>query len=134
MNAPVTIFLCVVAVLASAWAIVAGTNTAIVVPATAVAVGAAALLLVSVVASTRWPPGRPVTGAPADPARVRSSFEAGVWGRPALVALLDNLERAAGTANFSNTSVEELDRLQALPPEEFRKYLVARVKDLEGRT
>lgn len=134
MNLATTVLLCVVAVLASGWAIVAGTNEAIVVPAATVAVGAAAFLLVSVVASTRWPASRPIAGAPADPARVRSSFEAGVWGRPALIALLDNLDRAAGKPDFSNTTVEELDRLQALSPEQFRRYLVGRVNDLEGRT
>jgi hypothetical protein len=134
MNVAATVFLCVVAVLATALAVVAGTNEAAVLPAALVAVAAGALLLAGVIERTRWPRVRSLPAATADPARVRSSLEAGVWGRPALISLLDNLERAGGNPTLANPSIEELARLQALSPEEFRRYLAARVNDLERRT
>lgn len=134
MNAAWTVLLCVVVAVASALAVVAGTNETLVVPTAAVAVVAGALLLVGVVARTRWPPGRPVPTLPADPARVRSSLEAGAHGRTALVLLLDNLERSGGNPNRPNTTVEELARLRTLTRAEFREYLVARVSYLERLT
>jgi hypothetical protein len=134
MNTAMTVFLCIVAVLASGLAIAAGTNAGTVLPAAAIAVTAAALLLFGVVARTRWPPGRPLPTLPADPARVRSSIQAGAHGRPALVWLLDNLERAGSNPNRPGTTIEELDRLQALSPMEFRAYLDRRVSDLERQT
>ena len=77
MNTATTVFLCIVVVLASALAIAAGTNEGTVLPAAAVAVTAAALLLFGVVARTRWPPGtaasnpvrRPRSGPLLDPSR-----------------------------------------------------------------
>jgi len=133
MNAFATVLLLVVAVIASGLAAAAGTNEALALGAATVAVLAGALLLFGVVERTRWPPGRPLPPLPADPARVRSSFEAGTRGRPALVELLDNLDRHVGNLNRARTTIEELARLQALDRDEFREYLVARVTDLEGR-
>jgi hypothetical protein len=134
MNAATTVFLCVVAVVASGLAIAAGSNASLVLPAAAVAVVAGAFLLVGVVERTRWPPGRTLPTPPADPARVRSSLAAGTRGRSTVVWLLDNLERAEGNPNLPVPSDEELARLQALSPEEFRQYLRARVSDLERQT
>jgi hypothetical protein len=134
MNRALTILLCLVALLASGLAIAAGTNASVALPVAAVAVGAGALLLVEVVGRTRWPPGRPLPALPADPARVRSSLRAGEYGRPALVLLLDNLERSGGNPHRPNTSLDELARLRALSPEEFRRYLTARVNELERQT
>jgi len=131
MNTGFTVLLCVVALLASGLAVAAGTNSSAALPAAAVAVAAGALLLFGVVGRTRWPPGRPIPTLPADPARVRSSLRAGEHGRPALVLLLDNLERAARDPHRPNTTVAELARLRALSPEEFREYLTARVSELE---
>jgi len=133
MNALATVFLCVLAILASALAVAAGTNEALAIGAAAVAVLSGAFLLVDVVGRTRWPPGRPLPALPADPARVRSSLEAGTSGRPALIDLLDNLERRAGNSLRTRTSIEELARLRALDAKEFREYLTARVSDLERR-
>ena len=134
MNTATTVFLCVVALVASGLAVAAGTNTSAALPAAAVAVTAAALLLVDVAARTRWPPGRPIPTLSADPARVRSSLQAGAYGRPALVRLLDNLDRSGGNVSRSGTTIEELARIQALNPERFREYLDARVNDLERQT
>jgi hypothetical protein len=134
MNRAFTVLLCVVAVVASGLAIAAGTNGATALSAAVVAVAAAALLLFGVVGQTRWPPGRPLPTLRADPGRVRSSLEAREHGRPALVVLLDNLERSGGNPYRPNTTVEELHRLQELSPEEFRKYLRERVQTLERQT
>jgi hypothetical protein len=134
MNAAFWLILGVVAVVASGLAVAAGTNAGLAVPMASIAVVAAALLLVEVLAETRWPPGRPLPPLPADPARVRSSIGAGARGRPALVLLLDDLERAGGSFHRPNTTVDELARIVDLSPEEFREYLAARVSYLEGQT
>jgi hypothetical protein len=133
MNAGTTAFACVVAVVASVLAILAGTDVDEAVPAAAVAVGAAAFLLVGVVEHTRWPRGRPMPTLEADPARVRSSFGSGANGRPALVSLLDALDRTQGNPNLASTHPDEIARLKTLPPQEFRAYLETRVRELEGR-
>jgi hypothetical protein len=132
MNVAFTVLLGVVAVVASGLAVAAGTNEGLAVPTASIAVVAAALLLVQVVTNTRWPPGRPLPTLSADPGRVRSSLRAGTRGRPALVLLLDSLERAEGNPNRPNTTLEEIARLGTLSPEEFRKYLTQRVSSLEG--
>lgn len=131
MNTGVTILLCVVAVIASGLAVAAGSNASDAIPAAGVAVAAGALLLIGVAGRTRWPAGRAIPTLPADPARVRSSLQAGEHGRPALVLLLDNLERAARDPNRRNTTIAELARLRALSAEEFRNYLDTRVRELE---
>jgi hypothetical protein len=131
MNAALTILLCIVALVASGLAIAAGSNAATALPMAAVAVIAGALLLGMIVEQTRWPPQRPLPTLPADPARVRSSLGAGEHGRPALVHLLDTLDRSGGNAHRPNTTIEEMARLKALRPEEFRQYLETRVNALE---
>jgi hypothetical protein len=134
MTRAFTVFLCIVAIVASGLAIAAGTNGSTALPAAVVAVVAAALLLYAVVGQTRWPPDRPLPTLRADPGRVRSSLEAGEHGRPALVLLLDNLERSGGNPYRPNTTIEELHRLQKLSPAEFRQYLRKRVRTLERQT
>jgi len=134
MNVAFTVLLGVVAIVASGLAVAAGTNEGLVIPTATIAVAAAALLLVQVATRTRWPPGRALPALPADPGRVRSSLRAGVHGRPALVLLLDSLERAEGNPNRPNATIEEIARIGTLSPEEFREYLTQRVSSLEGRT
>ena len=134
MNIVATILLGVVAAVATGLAVAAGTNASLAIPAATAAVAAGALFLVGVVEQTRWPSGRPLPTVPVDPARVRSSLAAGPRGRPALVYLLDNLERSGGTMNVPVPSDAELRHLAQLSREEFRQYLTDRVNDLEGRT
>jgi hypothetical protein len=134
MSPGLTALLCVGAAFAAAVAVAAGPNESLAVPAASVSVAAGALLLVGVVERTRWPSRPPVAGPTADPARVRSSFEAGARGRNELIVLLDRLERGEGERYLSYRPPEELARLQALAPEAFRQYLGDRVSDLEGRT
>jgi len=134
MNAAATVVLCAVAIVATFFAVSAGTNAEQAVPAAAVAVGAGALLLVGIVERTRWPRPRGIPTVPPDPARVRSMLEAGAFGRPSLVRLLDSIERTGGNPNASPASPEEIARLQTLSREKFRAYLDDRVSDLERRT
>jgi len=134
MNGPLTAALCVVAALATVFAITAGSNVAVAVPADAVAIGAGALLLLGMIEQTRWPRIRWVEMVPADPMRVRPMFGAGTLGRPSLVRLLDSLQRTGGRPDASPTSPEEIARLQGLSREQFRAYLDARVSELERRT
>ncbi len=134
MNTGTTVLLCIVAGAAAGIAVVAGTNLPVVVPAAAVAVGAASLLLVGVVERVRWPATGPVSSAPGDVGRVRASMSSGAWGRADLVALLDHLDRSEAGKLLPSTSREEIARLQRLSREEFREYLRVRVSDLERRT
>jgi len=134
MNRALTVFLCIVAVLATGLAVAAGSNISLVLPVALIAVVAAALLLAGVAARTRWPPNRPLPTLPADPALVRSSIGSGPSGRPALVLLLDQLERSEKNPARPNTTIEELERIRALRPDEFRSYLAARVDFLERDT
>ncbi len=134
MSRGLTVLLCVVAILAAAGAVVAGTNEALVLPEASVSVAAGALLLVGVVERTRWPAGRPAPSPPPDPGHVRASLAAGADGRRELITLLDYLDRAEHGRHLASSSPEELVRLQALGPEKFRAYLGERVSDLERRT
>ena len=133
MSSGVPWVLGVVALLATGLAIAAGSNDTLSVPLGALAVGAAALLLVGVLGRTRWPARRPDSAPRADPGHVRAALREGTFGRAELIALLDRLERAAGS-RVANTLPPEIERLQALPDDQFREYLAARVGDLERRT
>jgi len=134
MNTGTTVLLCVVAGVAAGVAVAAGTNLAVIVPAAAVAVGAASLLLLGMVERIRWPDGSTAAPTPTEIGRVRTSLTSGAWGRSDLVALLDHLDRSEAGKQLPSTPAEEVTRLQALSREEFREYLRVRVGDLERRT
>ena len=134
MNAGSVIVLGVIAVLASAAAIAAGTNAPLVIPAAAVAVGSSALLLVSVFDRVAWPSPRRGAPARASSTRIRDAIAAGKGGRRELLAILDTLERSGYGPATPTRSADELDHLLAVSPEEFRRYLDARVRELERRT
>ena len=134
MSLSTTIFLVVVAALAAGAAILLGSNADLAIPLAAVSVGAAGFLLLDVLDRTLWPPSEPRARASAAPTRVRSAFEAGKYGRLELLALLDSLEpERVGPVGPPLTS-EETAKLETASPEEFRRYLSARVTELEGRT
>jgi len=134
MNLGTVVLLGLVATLAAALAILAGPDTTFAVPAAAIAVGAAALLLLGVLERTDWSStgARSLPSAPTT--RIRRAFEAGKHGRRELIAMLDSLERSGFGTGPPGHSAEELDHLLTETPGEFRRYLDARVSDLEGRT
>jgi len=134
MNRVLAVAVTAVASGATLVAVVGGTDATLVVPAGAVAVGSAALLLVGIVERTRWPVLREMPTLRADPERVRSMLQAGSFGRPSLVRLLDALDRTGGHPDASLTSPDEITRLQSLPREQFQAYLDLRVSDLERGT
>jgi len=134
MNIPTIAALCLVAGLAASVAVAAGPNTAVAVPAAGVAVGVAALLLVSVLERTAWPPLRTRTSSRDRSIPIRAAFEEGKLGRRELIQILDSLERTGYGLAPPVLSAEELDHLVARSPEEFRRYLDVRVSELEGRT
>ena len=124
----------IIAVVASAGAVVAGTNADLAIPAAAVAVGASAFLLLAVFDRLAWSTTAPATSARTATTRVREAIAAGKHGRRELIALLDSLERSGYGLATPVLPAETLDQLLAASPEEFRRYLDARVRDLERRT
>jgi len=134
MNAPTVVLLCLVAVVAAAVAILVGSNTSLAVPAAALSVGVAAFLLLAVLDRVAWPAaGR---GEPPRPSvtRLRTALAAGRYGRRELLAYLDGLERGGYGLSTPVRSMEELNRLLQESPEEFRRYVDVRVRELERRT
>ena len=134
MNTGTVVLLAILVTLASAGAIVAGTNVTLAVPAAAAAVGAAALLLVGVLDRVIWPSTTTGVHTQTLATRVRVALAAGKHGRRELIAFLDSLERSGFGLATPLLSAEELQRLLAGTPEEFRRYLDTRLRDLERRT
>lgn len=134
MNVLATVLLGTVAAIATVFAVLAGTNADQALPAAAVAVAVGGLLLLGIVGQTRWSRTPVATNPVPDPAYVRTMFEAGASGRASLASLLDALDRKSGNSNVTGSPIAEVTRLQGLPREEFRRYLEARVSDLERRT
>jgi len=134
VNAGWVVLLGVLAVLAAAGAVVAGTNVALATSAAAVAVGSSAFLLLSVFDRLAWPSARAVTPSRASASRVRQALAAGKHGRREVLMFLDSLERSGFGLVRPVLSDEEIGRLLAASPEEFRQYLDVRVRELERRT
>jgi hypothetical protein len=134
MNAGTIVLLAIIVALASAGAIVAGADVAVEVPAAAIAVGAAALLLVGVLDRAVWPSTRARALPRPSSTRVRAAFAAGRHGRRELIAYLDSIERGGFGLATPVLSSEELNRLLTGTAEEFRQYLDTRLRNLERRT
>jgi hypothetical protein len=134
MNLATVVLLSVVATIAAAGAIAAGTNTTLAIPVAAVAVGAAAFLLVGVLERTVWSSPGTRSSARTPMTGVRAALGSGKPGRRELISLLDSLERSSYASGPLPLSTEELNHLLSENPEEFRRYLDARVHELEGRT
>ncbi|HXY12273.1 MAG TPA: hypothetical protein VEJ85_02105 [Thermoplasmata archaeon] len=127
-------FFAVLAVLFSSIAILANSDLSVAIPCAAIAVVAAAFLLIDIVERTRWPAlGVPPTSV-GDPGGVRSAIRVGTRGRFALALLLDSLDRRTENPNVHRLSQEEIRRLEALSPDEFREYLADRIREIEQRT
>ncbi|HYB79849.1 MAG TPA: hypothetical protein VEG66_08870 [Thermoplasmata archaeon] len=134
MNVGSVILLGIIALVASAGAVVAGANAALAIPAAAVAVGSSALLFLSVFDRLAWPASRVGTPSRAPATRVREAIAAGKHGRRELIAFLDSLERSGFGLATPVLPAEELGHLLSASPEEFRRYLESRVRELERRT
>jgi len=124
-----------VAVIATGVALWGGGAIAISIPAAAVAVGAAVLLLVEA-----WglPPPRPPVSRGSSGANprgaIRDSFRLGRVGREQILEELDRLERTGPNPALPGRVSEEFDRIARLTRDEFREYVRARLDDLEVRT
>lgn len=134
MNAGSVILIGIIAVAASAGAVVAGTNATLAISAAAVAVGSSAFLLLSVFDRIAWSAPSTGTSSRTTTTRIREAIAAGRHGRRELIALLDSLERSGFGLATPFLSAEKLDQLLSANPEEFRRYLDARVRELERRT
>ena len=134
MNAGSVILIGIIAVVASAGAVVAGTNAGLAIPAAAVAVGASAFLLLAVFDRLAWSSPPSATPSRTATTRVREAIAAGKHGRRELIALLDSLERSGYGLATPVLPAEKLGQLLSASPEEFRRYLDARIRELERRT
>ena len=134
MKFPFGALLPAIAVVATAVAIWAGRNVAIAVPAGAFAVAAAGLLFVEAWTG-RVRSGRSVIGEREEGGgAVRKAFRSGRLGRTRIVETVERLERAVPRPETPRRPREEVDRLVALSPTQFREYLRERLDDLEART
>lgn len=134
MNVGSVVLFAGVAAVAAAGAVVAGTNASLAIPAAAVAVGASAFLLLSVFDRFAWPTAPPPSPARESATRIRDAIAAGRHGRREILAVLDSLERSGFGLVTPTLTPEELDHLLTESSEEFRRYIDARVRDLERRT
>jgi hypothetical protein len=116
-------------------ALAAGPNLAIAVPAAGVAVLAAAIYLADAVRDRARAPARAAFAPVAsDPDRVATAFRSGRFGRREIVKILDRLERDAPRSTSPVRAAPEIDALADLPPEEFERYVRARVEALEAES
>jgi len=134
MNAATVILLVLIAAAAATAAIVVGSNASLAIPAAAVAVGAAAFLLLGALDRVAWRSAGHGVPPRSSTTRLRTALAAGKHGRRELLAYLDSIERGGFGLSTPVLSMEELNRLLEEPPEEFRRYIDARVRDLERRT
>ncbi len=133
MRSAATWALPLVAAVATALAVLAGGNLALALPAAALAVLAAALLFARGWSKrARRPdplPARPRT----DTDRLRLAFHSGRIGREEVVIALNRLERSFLDPGVPPPAVDELTRVAALPPDQFRAYVRAQLDRLESR-
>ncbi|MGI0130234.1 MAG: hypothetical protein ACREDE_01145 [Thermoplasmata archaeon] len=127
-------FLPAVALVAVGFAVWAGPNLSIAVPAVAVATLATSLLFVAA-----WYQDQDRSRRSAPPPwepelfRLRYAIRSGPLGREELVTTLDRVERNGPTPTLPPRSPEEMESLVRLSPNEFRQYLRSRLDDLESR-
>ncbi len=120
------------------WGLVAiwtQSNTGLALVAAATAIVAASLLFVEVGMRGWNPPVRtthPSGPGPSD--KVRAAFASGRLGRESMVALLDRLSRTTSDPTHPSTSLEQLETIVRMSPEDFRAYVRARVEYLEARS
>jgi hypothetical protein len=127
-------FLIGVAALATGIAIWAGPNLAIAAPAAAFATLAAGLLLVGAWVDVEGGERRrPRPRGEPELFRLRSALRSGPLGREELVTTLDRVERMGPSPDLAPRTPQQMELLVRLSPPEFRRYLRARLDDLEAR-
>jgi hypothetical protein len=133
MISPVSWMLPSVALAATVLAVVAGGNLSIALPAAAIAVLAAALLFARSWSRRARAPDPPPPPARTDTDRLRLAFHSGRLGREEVAVALNRLERSFLDPNLAPPPVDELSRVAALPPEQFRSYVARKLDRLEAR-
>jgi hypothetical protein len=123
-----------IAIVATGVAIWAGRNAAIAVPAGAFAVAAAGLLFAEAWTGRTRPGGSVIGDREEGGGAIRKAFRSGRLGRKRIVETVERLERAVPHPETARRTREEVDRLVALSPAEFREYLRAQLDELEART
>ncbi len=127
-------FLPVLALACTVVAVVNRTNEVIAVPAAAAAVAVAGSAL-GLGAQGRWVALSPArVPAPPEGWGIRAWFLSGRLGREETILLLDRLDRSGPHPELPTRSEGEMARLFALPHDEFRRYLVRRMDELEAGT
>ena len=134
MNSPTGWLLPGVAIASAALAVWAGTDLAVALPATGLAVLAAALVFVGAWLEDRTREvGRAPPHAPRFASRLRVALRSGPLGREELMTTLDRVERAGPAPGLPPRTLSEMEALVRLPRPEFERYLRRRLDDLEER-
>ncbi|HTT16904.1 MAG TPA: hypothetical protein VMH49_06065 [Thermoplasmata archaeon] len=134
MKAPIGWWWPLVAGVALVVTFVAGPRYSVAVPAATVAVIAAALAFIEPLRQRRTERARRVYAPPVHVGSVREAFAGGEPGREDIVLTLDLLERRIDRPDLPARTGPEITALVRQPPEAFRRYLAARLDDLERRS
>jgi hypothetical protein len=133
MNSLVSWLLPVVAVAATIVAVVAGGNLSLALPSAAIAILAAALLFARSWSRRARAPEPSPPPARSDTDRLRLAFHSGRLGREEVAIALNRLERSFLDPNAAPPPLDELSRVAALPPDQFRSYVRGKLDRLEAR-
>lgn len=113
-------------------AVVTYRNYAVAVPAAALAVLAAAVAVADAVRRTSTSRPAPPRARPIPPSGVRDWLLAGELGREDIVLLLDRLERRLVHPDLPAQTPQQIATIAATRPADFRRYVAARLAELEG--
>ncbi len=117
-------------------AIWAGPNVGLAIPAATAALVVGGFLLVLAYERKARSPIAPVESEPgiSPGVNVREAFASGPMGREDIVLLLDKIERAGPNPTLPVRDADAVAQLTALPANEFRRYVAARLTTLEAET
>jgi hypothetical protein len=135
MNSPVGWILPVLAGVATAVALAAGSNTEVALPAAAAAVGTAGLALARAAQRPEGPFASAKAPSPPDQVAPEMSdewFDQGPIGQEAIVLMLDHIDRALLHPDLPNRGAVELAQLRGMEEEEFLDYVAHRLDELEA--
>ncbi|HTW55414.1 MAG TPA: hypothetical protein VMG36_03075 [Thermoplasmata archaeon] len=132
MTAPFGPMFPVLAVAAAIAAIWAGPDYTVAIPACLIAVACAGITLADSVNRRGSRPARPQPRMPVRSPGVRDLFYGGAVGRAQIVEILDRIDREGDHPELPRRAERELQQIARLTPQEFHRYVTARLDALEG--